>query len=137
MIHRTMKRTTWMRLLLMVVMLNVQCSMFNVYAQIKIGGSVYGGGNEGDVGEGTSVTIHAGEINEVYGGARMADVKGSAFVNIDGKKATADILITSVYGGNDISGAIGKSATVPTELENVKTEASSTDKTKNDIDQSL
>ena len=123
-----------MRKILTIVLFGLFASVMQ--AQIKIGGSVYGGGNEGNVGEGTSVTIHAGEINEVYGGARMADVGGAAFVNIDGKKATADILITSVYGGNDISGTIGKSATVPTELENVKTDASSTDKTKNDIDNS-
>ena len=129
-----MTRTTWMRLLLLVAMLTMPCAMFNAFAQISIGGNVYGGGNAGKTGGDTKVTVYAGEINAVYGGARMADVEGSAFVNLDGKKATADILITSVYGGNDISGTIGTAKAVPAELENVKTDDSSTDKTKNAID---
>ena len=123
-----------MRLLLLVAMLTMPCAMFNAFAQISIGGNVYGGGNAGKTGGDTKVTVYAGEINAVYGGARMADVEGSAFVNLDGKKATADILITSVYGGNDISGTIGTAKAVPAELENVKTDDSSTDKTKNAID---
>ena len=102
--------------------------------QINIGGNVYGGGNAGDTEGSTTVTVRGGDINNVFGGARMANVGGRAFVNIDGKKASEDILIANVYGGNDISGTIGQSATLPTELENVKTETSSTDKTKNTID---
>ena len=102
--------------------------------QITIGGNVYGGGNAGDTEGSTTVTVRGGDINNVFGGARMANVGGRAFVNIDGKKASKDILIANVYGGNDISGTIGQSATLPTELENVKTETSSTDKTKNTID---
>ena len=123
-----------MKKVLTIVLFSLFASL--VQAQISIGGNVYGGGNAGETGGDTKVTVHAGEINAVYGGARMADVKGSAFVNIDGKKASADILITNVYGGNDISGTIGKSATVPTELENVRKDGGTTDKTKNDIDNS-
>ena len=103
-----------MRLLLLVAMLTVQCSLFVVLAQeanIKIAGSVYGGGNAGNTGGNTHVTVRAGEIDAVFGGARMADVKGSASVYIDGEKASADILIANVYGGNDISGKIGQSTT--------------------------
>ena len=95
------------RLLLMVVILNVQCSMFNVYAQIVIGGNVYGGGNAGDTGGNTKVTVHAGDLNCVYGGARMADVNGNAFVHIDAEHASSYIIINKVYGGNDISGNVG------------------------------
>ena len=105
--HRTMKRTTWMRLLLMVVILTVQCSMFNVYSQILIGGNVYGGGNAGDTGGNTSVTVRAGDFNRVFGGARMANVEGRAFVNIDGEHASNYIVINRLYGGNDIAGTIG------------------------------
>ena len=105
--HRTMKRTTWMRLLLMVVILNVQCSMFNVYSQILIGGNVYGGGNAGDTGGNTSVTVRAGDFNRVFGGARMANVEGRTFVNIDGEHASNYIVINRLYGGNDIAGSIG------------------------------
>jgi hypothetical protein len=75
--------------------------------QIKIGGSVYGGGNEGDVDGSTTVTIRYGQIQNVYGGARMANVGGRAFVNLDGEHGEGVMLIGSVYGGNDISGTVG------------------------------
>lgn len=54
----------------------------------------------------------------VYGGARQADVKGYALVEVGADKH--DVLIGKVYGGNDISGSIGTAAAVnaavPTEL---------------------
>ena len=62
-------------------------------AQIVIGGNVYGGGNAGDTGGNTTVTVHAGDISAVYGGARMANVGGNTTVSLDGEHATADILI--------------------------------------------
>ena len=97
-----------------------------VQAQISIGGNVYGGGNAGDLGGSTTVTVHAGDISAVYGGARMANVGGYTYVNIDGAHASEDILITTVYGGNDISGTIGQSnvtTTIPTELANFEKSA--------------
>ena len=103
-------------------------SMFasSMQAQITIGGNVYGGGNAGATKGSTKVTVHAGDINAVYGGARMADVEGNAFVNIDGEHASDYILINKVYGGNDISGTISATnAAVPEEL---------TQKTENKID---
>ena len=78
-------------------------------AQIVIGGHVYGGGNAGDTGGSTTVTIREGNLNRVFGGARMADVKGRAFTNIDGANASSYIVINRLYGGNDISGTIGTS----------------------------
>ena len=87
-----------------------------VQAQIVIGGNVYGGGNAGDTGGSTKVTVYAGDLNGLFGGARMANVSGNAFVNIDGEKASDNIIITSVYGGNDIAGTIGTS-TVPVKTE--------------------
>ena len=107
-----------------------------------IGGNIYGGGNKGDVKGKTTVTVHAGTVKgDVYGGARMADVGERAFVNIDGEHATGDILITKVYGGNDISGTIGASGDptkkdeVPTELTNIKrADADADNPLKNDID---
>ena len=113
-----MTRTTWRRLLLLVVILNVQCSMFNVFAQISIGGNVYGGGNAGDTGGSTSVTVYGGDLKAVFGGARMANVNGSALVNIDGEHASDHIIITSVYGGNDIAGTIGHSTKLPVDKNN-------------------
>ena len=85
-------------------------------AQIVIGGNVYGGGNAGDTGGSTTVTMLAGDVNAVFGGARMANVGGSALVHIDGEHASNYIVINKVYGGNDIAGTIGTSETVPTVL---------------------
>lgn len=79
-----------------------------VRAQIKIGGNVYGGGNAGNMTGNTSVTVYAGDLNQVYGGARVADVGGSAFVHVDGEHASDYIIINKVYGGNDISGTVGQ-----------------------------
>ena len=76
-------------------------------AQIVIKGHVYGGGNAGDTGGNTNVTVHAGDLNRVFGGARMADVSGRAFMNIDGEHASGYIVINRLYGGNDIAGTIG------------------------------
>ncbi|MCR5849640.1 MAG: hypothetical protein K6G92_02880 [Bacteroidaceae bacterium] len=118
------------------------------FAQISIGGNVYGGGNEGEVDGNTTVTIRNGQISKVFGGGRMANVGGSAFVNLDGENAssTSRILIGSVYGGNDISGTVGTnislSATgvdkVPAELTDVLrgSETLTTNPEKNDINNS-
>ena len=95
-------------------------------SKITIAGNVYGGGNAGDTDGSTKVTIYAGELNEVYGGARKADIKGHTFVHIDGEHASEDILITSVYGGNDIGGKIGdqnKTNAVPDELTQISTKS--------------
>ena len=98
-----------------------------VQGQIKIGGNVYGGGNAADVEGNATVTFYGGSATNVFGGARMSNIGGRTFVNIDGKNAKKDdidIVISSIYGGNDIAGTIGQSGettTVPTELENVLT----------------
>ena len=88
-------------------MVNGQWSMVN--AQIVIGGHVYGGGNAGNTGGNTTVTVHAGDLNRVFGGARMANVGGRAFMHIDGAHASNYIVINRLYGGNDIAGTIGAS----------------------------
>ena len=109
--------TLWLVLLMVFAATSVQ-------AQIFIGGNVYGGGNAGNTGGSTSVTVYGGDIKEVYGGARMAHVGDSAFVTVDARHATADILIARVYGGNDISGTIASSALVRTIPCSVKQTAS-------------
>ena len=91
------------QMLLLLLLLSVTVAE----AQIVISGSVYGGGNEGNVGGSTSVTVRAGDINKVYGGARMANIAQNALVNIDGENASNYIVINYVYGGNDIAGTIG------------------------------
>ena len=99
-------------------------------AQIVIAGNVYGGGNAGDLGGKTEVSVYGGDIHQVYGGARQANVGGSAFVHIDGEHASNYIVIDKAYGGNDIAGTIGASAAIPTELTEV-----GTDPGKNNIDE--
>ena len=127
------------RLLLFAVMLLVQCVMCHVFAQITIGGNVYGGGNEGNLGESTSVVIRQADIKgSVFGGACQANVDGSTFVHIDGQHMSGDITINAVYGGNDVSGTIGTSAEVPSELTKAATygltDATGTDAGKNKED---
>ena len=115
---------------------------------VSIGGNVYGGGNEGYTGGSTTVTIRDGQISKVFGGGRMADVGGRAFVNIDGEHAasTNRILLGSVYGGNDISGTVGTAVSltdtdkdeVPSELTDVLRDGETlvTHPLKNDINNS-
>ena len=77
-------------------------------AQIRIGGNVYGGGNQGDLGGSTKVVLKGGAIEgSVYGGARMADVGGHTYVNLDGAGQTGKLVVNAVYGGNAIAGTIG------------------------------
>ena len=105
-----------MRVKVTIISLMLLLTATAVQGQITIDGNVYGGGNAGDTGGSTKVTVHAGDINAVFGGARMANVAGSAFVHVDGEHASDSILINKVYGGNDIAGTIGSSTTLPTEL---------------------
>ena len=115
-IKGTRVRSSIRLLLLMLLLL----SFSKAESQIVIGGNVYGGGNAGNTDGSSSVTVYAGDINAVFGGARKADVKGNAFVHIDGEHASDYIVINKVYGGNDISGAIsGSNAEVPKELTEV------------------
>ena len=92
--------------------------------QIVIGGNVYGGGNRGEIKGSTKVTVYQGNLNKVFGGARMANVGGNAYVNIDGAHASDYTLINHVYGGNDIAGTIGTAEavgeTLPAELNGNK-----------------
>ena len=120
------------------------------FAQIRIGGNVYGGGNHAEVRGCTRVTVKAGDIGavienverplddpagRVFGGARMANVGGNSFVHIDGEHATDYILINQVFGGNDIAGTIGTTDTIPAALTAVKrVPADATDSTKNVVD---
>ena len=112
-----------------------------VKGQITIGGNVYGGGNEGKVHGNTTVTVYAGDLNAVFGGARMADVGGRAFVHLDGEHASDNIVITSVYAGNDIAGTVGSDPNndpIPSELTEVlgENETKENSPQKNAIDNS-
>ena len=104
-------------------------STMTAQAQITIAGNVYGGGNAGKLGGKTEVLVYGGDIHQVYGGARQANVGGSAFVHIDGEHASKYIVIDKLFGGNDIAGTIGTSDDIPSELTEVGTETG-----KNNID---
>gem|GEM_PF-2178445 len=71
---------------------------------------VYGGGNAADGKAGTlniGCTGDDGEgIEDVYGGARQADVTGNITLNLTGGS------INRAFGGNNISGSIGGNITV-------------------------
>ena len=122
----------------MVVMLMLCLFPTDLAAQIKIGGNIYGGGNQANVDGSTSVTVRAGDIGrrhtddvdpvesakgKVFGGARMANVGGNTLVNIDGANATGYIVINQVYGGNDIAGHIGTAADVSEPVPSILTNA--------------
>ncbi len=134
--------------------ISLTCSL-PASAQIKVGGNVYGGGNQGDVNGSTRVNVYSGDIGTVenrtdvttpienpkgklFGGARMANVGGNTFVNIDGENASGYVLINQVYGGNDIAGTIGENKSaekvVPTELTAIKSDPADTDPKKNAVD---
>ena len=134
--------------------ISLTCSL-PASAQIKVGGNVYGGGNQGDVNGSTRVNVYSGDIGTVenrtdvttpvenpkgklFGGARMANVGGNTFVNIDGENASGYVLINQVYGGNDIAGTIGGNESaekvVPTELKAIKSDPADTDPKKNAVD---
>ncbi len=75
--------------------------------------NVYGGGEMGDSKGQTNVVLKGGSISgSVYGGARMADIDGFAHVLIDGANAVNDLVVDSIFGGNDVSGTIGGKALV-------------------------
>ena len=94
-------------------------------AGINIGGNVYGGGNEGEVNDGTHVTVRGGSISgNVFGGGRMADVEGGTRVTLDGANATSDIFISKVFGGNDISGTVTGTASGDALVESTYSAAS-------------
>ncbi len=65
----------------------------------------------------------------VYGGARQADVKGSTFVDVGADHH--DVLISYVYGGNDISGNIGYSEDIPAAIEDEVTNGITDEEGKN------
>ena len=76
----------------------------------SIAQNVYGGGNRADLMGTTNVQLSGGELKRsVFGGARLANIFGYSFVNINGAGALSDLVISTVYGGNDIAGNINSS----------------------------
>ena len=68
-------------------------------AQVVVKGNVYGGGNEGAVGDDAKVLIETGTVEkDVYGGGNKADVSGSVTVTMTGGTVNKD-----VYGGGALA----------------------------------
>ena len=83
-----------------------------VDGQATIANSVYGGGNYGCVGSGTSATtvidILGGTINEnVYGGANQNSIYGSTTINVKAGQVKG-----AIYGGSNTTGTIRTTATI-------------------------
>ncbi len=91
-----------------------------------VGGSVYGGGEESDVGDATEVNIQNGTIaTDVFGGGKEGNVGGSVTVNMNGGTVTG-----SLYGGgalantninNETEGYGTDSETIPSTNTNTTT----------------
>ena len=79
------------------------------HAQISIGGDVFGGGENGDVGKqstdgATHVSVYSETVNIVYGGGKNGRVYGNTNVTLGRKDATGywdgrPAILRSVYGG--------------------------------------
>ena len=83
--------------------------------------NVYGGGNAGNMNGAKEYTDACGNMvsgvstyikvdnpnvtvqGDIYGGCRMADVKGMAYIDI---RSTTEEGILAVYGGNDVGGSV-------------------------------
>ena len=87
-------------------------------------GCVYGGGHQGDIcakstlmpqfsaltGVSTHVRVHSGRVGDVFGGARMANIEGGTWVEIEDRSNDHfHVIIDRVFGGSDLSGQIGLS----------------------------
>lgn len=85
-------------------------------------GKMFGGGRQGSIvsksvlmpghkapaGTGTRVYVYSGIVDQVFGGARMADIEGGTYVEInDHSEYHFHTIVRKVYGGNDVAGYIG------------------------------
>ena len=100
-----------------VVMLFVfQFSFFNsLWAQVTIGGSVYGGGNKATVTGAVKVDLEAGTVaKSVYGGGNQAGVDGTTSVTVTGGTVGAadEADANGVYGGCNQQGDVSGNVTV-------------------------
>ncbi len=93
-----------------------------------IWGKMFGGGRQGSVvgksalmpgrnapaGVGTRVYVYSGIVDQVFGGARMADIEGGTYVEInDHSEHHFHTIVRKVYGGNDVAGSIGSGKVKP------------------------
>ena len=87
-------------------------------------GCVYGGGHQGNIcakstlmpqfqaldGVSTHVRVYSGRVGDVFGGARMANIEGGTWVEVEDRSNDHfHVIIDRVFGGSDLSGKIGLS----------------------------
>ena len=109
---------------ILTLLLTALLAVGNVMAQVQVGGSVYGGGNEGVVGTDAVVEIKTGTVEkDVYGGGNKADVSGNVSVTMTGGTVNKD-----VYGGGALANTnIGNVTNYGTDNETIS--STSTNKT--------
>lgn len=84
---------------------------FTATAQVTVGGSVYGGGNEAMVGGSCSVLINQGGATiteDVYGGGALAMVNTTDGTNPTSGKTTSVTLTQGTVNGSVYGGGLGK-----------------------------
>ena len=113
--HDNSKSTGLRRALRLLLCLIIALTAHTTYAEVIIGGDVYGGGKEGSVesssSDATTVTINNGSVRTVFGGGQEGAVTGNTTVSVNGGTIGADVLEGTPYGGV-YGGGEGAGATV-------------------------
>ena len=113
--HDNSKSTGLRRALGFLLCLITALTAHTTYAQVIIGGDVYGGGKMGSVesssSDATTVTINNGSVRTVFGGGQEGEVTGNTVVEINGGNIGAEVLEGTPYGGV-YGGGEGAGATV-------------------------
>ena len=117
--HDRNKATGLRRALRLLLCLIIALTATTTYAQVIIGGDVYGGGKEGAVNNNTSaanatsVTIQGTQtkVRTVFGGGQEGAVTGNTTVSVNGGTIGAEALEGTPYGGV-YGGGEGAGATV-------------------------
>ena len=111
--HDNSRSTGLRRALRLLLCLIIALTAHTTYAQVIIGGDVYGGGKKGAVNNNTSVTIQGTqtEVRTVFGGGQEGAVTGNTTVSVNGGTIGAEALEGTPYGGV-YGGGEGAAATV-------------------------
>ena len=90
-------------------------SGIDAWAGVTVHGSVYGGGNLADVGNGVEVNIKGGTIeNDVYGGGALANTNTGNWVNGELKDYDQRFGLVNLPEGTSLDGYYAKQGRQPT-----------------------
>lgn len=74
--------------------------------------NLYGGCKNGNISGNSSITVLGGRIHNLFGGSYKGNIGGETFVTIgaldDPQGTNSKIYVGNVYGGNDLTGVVGK-----------------------------